>query len=107
MDDLWPRVERLVGSDLPLGGSAGRSIHVLAVDADTVVVRGIRRGRQSGEHAGHPVPRADIEAAARLGLHGTALQLFTLRQQLSELPQQGYVLAILRALVLTDIPPAE
>jgi len=42
--------------------------------------------------------RADIEAAAQLGLHGAALQLFTLRQQLSELPQPGYVLAILRAL---------
>lgn len=107
MDDLWQRVGRLVGADLPLGGSAGRSIHVLAADADTVVVRAVRRGRQPGDHAGHQVPRTDIEAAARLGLHGAALQLFSLRQQLGELRQPGYVLAILRALEPADIPRAQ
>jgi hypothetical protein len=107
MDDLWQRVEQLVGQELLLIGSARRAVHVLAVDADTVVLQGIRRGRLPGDHAGHQVSRADIEAAARLGLHGTALQLFTLRQQLSELPQPGYILAILRALEPADIPPVQ
>ena len=106
MDSLWQRVERLVGQELPLIGSAGRTVHVLAIDADTVVLQGIRGGRLPGDHAGHPVSRADIEASARLGLHGPALQLSTLRQRLSELPQPGYVIAILRALEPEDIPPA-
>jgi len=42
MDDLWQRVGRLVGRELPLAGGAGRTVQVLAVETDAVVVRGKR-----------------------------------------------------------------
>jgi hypothetical protein len=106
MDDLWHRVEQLVGLDLPLDGSSGRTVHVIAIDATTVFVRAERRGRLAGKHADHQVPRADIEAAARLDLHGEALQSRTLRRHLRELQLPGYTLAILRALEADDTPPA-
>ena len=81
-----------------------RSCHI-AVTADTVVVRGERRGRLAGEHADHQVPRADIEAAAQLGLHGASLHVGTLGRRLSDLQQPGYTLAILRALETETTPP--
>ncbi len=105
MDDLWQRVERLIGQDLPLVGSSGRSIQVIAVTADTVVVRGERRGRLAGKHADHEIPRADMAAAAQLGLRGAALHIGTLSRRLSDLQKPGYTLAILRALEAETTPP--
>ena len=106
MDDLWQRVARLIGQDLPLVSSSGRSIQVIAVTADTVVVRGERRVRLAGQHADHQIPPADIAAAAQLGLHGAALHIGILDRRLRDLQQPGYTLAILRALEAADTSPA-
>jgi hypothetical protein len=97
VDDLWERLDALMGATL-YTGSSRHAFMVVTIREDALTVRAA-----TGAYV--VIPRADLERAGRLGLAGRSLSHRALTEAGFDPRQVGYLVGLLRA--LSHLPPRE